>query len=147
MQRIFTITSIILILFLIEAIMVNMLAMLGAFVGGSTISGRNSWGLVSGLILFRTVFFTVPQVILFFLFIDWIADKGWLRFSVLNVLVFIILSGIAILLLEGDLNSWLSSLKNLAFERPTLLYFVVATFFSPLIIIKLPILKNLLGRL
>ena len=92
---------------------------------------------IIGLIIIRSIYFIVPQLLLFYLFTKLFELDTIIKWSIANTLFFVIIFFLYLIYL-GDFKEFIN--------RPVTYYFLIATFISPIIASRISLIKDLFDK-
>lgn len=139
MKKIIIISLVIFCLFVAEAILIYVCSLIESVLGSGGLMFRNDdFRFVTGIAFMRTVFYFVPQLIIFYFFLNRSLNKGLMGMSMLNVITFILISTMILGVWTNDLGEYI--------RRPVFYYFIFATALSPVLLNFIPAFKKLLTK-
>jgi hypothetical protein len=139
MKKLFIISLIIFCLFILEAVLIYVFSLVEGVISKSAIAKSDDFRFITGIIFMRTVFYFIPQLIIFYMCLGLSLNKGWVGMPILNVITFVLISVLILGIWTNDLGGYI--------QRPVFYYFLTATFLSPLILSNIPLFKRILLKI
>lgn len=140
MKKILITALIILSFYVIESVVVYFFSVFEGFIQERNLALReDDFRFVGGIIFMRTVFYFIPQLLLFTIYMQTFSNKSLLGITALNTIAFILISVVILGVWTNDLQEYL--------KRPVFYFFIIGTLLSPLILSSVPYVKSLFSKI
>lgn len=139
MKKLFLITLIILCLFVVEALLFSIIAFVERAFSQGRFFHEQDFRFILGLMWMRTLLYFLPQLLVFYLGLNFVKEKGWWALSLLNV-------GVFALITVSVLGIWTNDLAEYV-RRPIFYGFIIVTALSPFLLNLLPFFRKILERI